>query len=304
MRQLLEEYPVLLTEAAVVERLRRAAGVPLHPRLVHALFLYQEPARRSLREIYQEYIDIAVAGGLPLILCTPTWRANRERLTEAGVGRNVNGDAVCFLRELARAARTGGPPIRIAGLIGCKNDCYAPAEALSAAAAERFHAWQVERLVEGGVDCLMAVTLPELGEAQGIARAMARSGSPYVISFVIDRSGRVLDGTPLFDAVRAVDNTVAPAPLGFVVNCAHPSFLRPESQPPALFERLIGYQANASSLDHCELDGAEELAVDDLDGWGSSMVELNRRYGVRILGGCCGTGAEHLRWLAERLGRP
>lgn len=31
-------------------------------------------------------------------------------------------------------------------MIGCKNDCYRPEEALSASLARQFHAWQVEQL--------------------------------------------------------------------------------------------------------------------------------------------------------------
>ena len=64
-------------------------------------------------------------------------------------------------------------------------------------------------------------------------------------------------------------------------------------QPPNLFKRLIGYQANASSLDHCDLDGADELKSDHISDWGNEMLNLNKSYGVKILGGCCGTGSEH-----------
>ncbi|MCU7938628.1 MAG: homocysteine S-methyltransferase family protein [gamma proteobacterium symbiont of Bathyaustriella thionipta] len=70
-------------------------------------------------------------------------------------------------------------------------------------------------------------------------------------------------------------------------------------KPERLFERLIGYQANASSLDHCELDGAKALKTDEMTEWGRLMIELNNQYGVKILGGCCGTNGDHLRYLVE-----
>ena len=46
--------------------------------------------------------------------------------------------------------------------------------------------------------------LPFLGSsvALGVADAMARTGLPYTISFVIRRSGVVLDGTPLGQAIE------------------------------------------------------------------------------------------------------
>jgi len=56
--------------------------------------------------------------------------------------------------------------------------------------------------------------------------------------------------------------------------------------------------ANASSLDQCDLDGSEELHQESTSEWGEVMLELNRAHGVKILGGCCGTGTEHLRYIS------
>ena len=66
-------------------------------------------------------------------------------------------------------------------------------------------------------------------------------------------------------------------------------------------QRLIGIQANSSSKDHAQLDGAEELQQDPLSDWGREMLQLNKEYGVKILGGCCGTDHTYLRYLAESL---
>ncbi len=85
-----------------------------------------------------------------------------------------------------------------------------------------------------------------------------------------------------------------------MVNCAYPTFLCAAKQPAKLFNRLIGYQANASSLDHCDLDGTDQLKTENVSDWGEVMLELNRSYGVKILGGCCGTGVEHLRYIAGK----
>ena len=109
----------------------------------------------------------------------------------------------------------------------------------------------------------------------------------------------MLDGTSLDDATKRIDSETTQKPLGFMVNCAHPSFLCAEQQPAELFDRLIGYQANASSLDHDQLDGSADLQIDSVAEWGDSMLELHRRYRIKILGGCCGTGPAHLRHLAR-----
>jgi S-methylmethionine-dependent homocysteine/selenocysteine methylase len=285
-------------EGAVVEPLRRSGRVVLHPRVLHAPLIYDAAGRQELEAVYQAYIDVAKDHRLPLLLATPTWRANRERIREAGLPTSLNTDAAAFLRELRARQAPDGPPIRIGGVIGCCHDCYRAEEGLGASDSESFHQWQVDQLARAGIDFLIAETLPGVEEATGIARAMAKTTIPYFISFVIDRNGRVLDGTGLDDAMQRIDDDAPVRPLGFMVNCAHPSFLCADRQPARVFDRLAGYLANASSLDHCDLDGATELHADDVAVWGEQMLRLNRRFGVRILGGCCGTGPEHLKYLA------
>jgi S-methylmethionine-dependent homocysteine/selenocysteine methylase len=300
MRKFLDRHDLVLIEAAVVERLRRSGRVELHPRLVHAPLIYDDNGRREVGKILRSYIDIACEGGIPLLLCTPTWRANRERVRESNISRAVNQDAVEFLAAVRDDQSANKAEIRIGGLIGCRNDCYRPEEGLSADEAERFHSWQIDRLVQAGVDFLIAETLPNVNEAIGIAKAMASTGVPYVISFVIDRAGTVLDGTPLLQAAEIVADETSGQQLGFMVNCAHPTFLNAGRQPRQLFSRLIGYQANASSLDHADLDGLDRLEADDVTRWGDEMLMLHKKYGIKILGGCCGTGVDHLAYIAAR----
>lgn len=299
MKQLLKNNNKILIEAAIVERLRRSNHFELHPRLVNAPLIYNQYGRKALLNLYQEYIDIALKAKEPLLLCTPTWRANYARVISSNVPKSINIDAAKFLIKLRRLQKNGSDNIKIGGLIGCKNDCYKPAEGLSILEAQDFHSWQIEQLVSGEIDYLIAETLPNVNEALGIAKAMEMTGVPYIISFVISRDGKVLDGTLLSDAVNFIDKNTTINPLGYMVNCAFPSFICPENQPAKLFERLIGYQANASSLDHCDLDGANNLEVDSISKWGKLMVELNKSYGVKILGGCCGTNGEHLRYITN-----
>jgi S-methylmethionine-dependent homocysteine/selenocysteine methylase len=140
----------------------------------------------------------------------------------------------------------------------------------------------------------MAATLPNIGEALGIARAMERTGLPYIISFVIGRDGRILDGTALWDAVQRIDALTRRQPLCYMVNCSYPTFLRAKEQPEALFTRLLGFQGNSSALSHSELDGSDRLQVEDAAEWAEEMLRLHREYGVKILGGCCGTDDAHL----------
>ncbi len=295
-----EKTDFILAEAAVIESLRRSGAAVLHPRLENALLIYDDVGRTALTGVYRDYVSIARQAGVPILICTPTWRANPERISAAGITRDVNSDAVAFLKQLKNEWMDQPSSLFIGGLVGCKNDCYKPREGLSTDAAEAFHLVQVHQLADAGVDFLLAATLPVVDEACGIARAMQTTGLPYIISFVINRRGRILDGQSLEQAFQKIDAVCNRPPLGYMINCAYPSFLRAHEQPRKVLARLIGFQANASSCDHAKLDGSELLQADALDDWGDRMILLNRRHGIKILGGCCGTGPAHLKYLIHR----
>jgi homocysteine S-methyltransferase len=105
--------------------------------------------------------------------------------------------------------------------MSCRGDAYSPAEALLVDEALEFHAWQAGKLADTGADFLLAATLPALSEATGLALALAATGKPYLLSFVVRPEGTLLDGTPLKDAIAAIDSAVTPSPLAYLINCTH-----------------------------------------------------------------------------------
>lgn len=141
--------------------------------------------------------------------------------------------------------------------------------------------------------------MPAISEALGVARACGGGSIPYLLSFVINRQRCVLDGTPLAEAMQIIDEAVSHQPAGYMVNCVYPTFLCAVRQSPEFFTRLLGIQANASSKDHTELEGSALLQQDDLSEWGELMLQLNRDFGVMILGGCCGTDDRYIRYPAR-----
>ncbi len=298
MKKFIDHYDFILAEAAVAERLRRNDVVTLDEELVHGRLIYDTTGRVELSNIYNEYIDIANEYDVPIMLSTPTWRTNKERVNNSDICSGVNIDAVHFLLDLKRSSSDKENMVKVGGLIGCKNDCYLPDEGLTSEEAEEFHSWQISELVLGGVEYLIAVTLPNVEEALGIARAMEKTGVPYILSFVIDKDGNVLDGTRLDKAIACLDSSTTVPPIGYFINCSYPSFVNPVIESGSLFDRLLGIQANASSLDHQALEGASKIQSESISSWGSLMLNLNETYGLKVFGGCCGTTGEHLHYIA------
>ncbi len=301
--------PTLL-EGSVVERVRRRWPHLLDPALMNAPMIYSAEGRDVLTTLYGEYLAAGRSNGLPMLLLTPTWRADPERVASSPfAGRDLNGDAARFMRGVLEPRGDCAGAVAIGGLMGCRGDAYRPQEALPREEARSFHRPQAEALACGGVDLLFASTLPEVGEALGLAEAMAATGTPYLVSFIVRPSGILLDGTPLDEAMSRIDAEVAPRPLGYMVNCVHSSVMGKALATAAgdralATGRFLGLQANTSRKSPEELEGSNELDTETPLAFALGMVELRERFGLRWLGGCCGTDGSHIAALALALARP
>lgn len=296
---------VVLTEGSLIERLRRNPKLRLDPHILHARMIYEVAGREQLAGLYRGYLDIGRDHDLPMMVGTPTWRANPERLHAAGFGpaRDVNGDAARFVAAICARYAGYAERVFVGGLLGPRGDAYRATEALSAEEAAEFHRTQARALAAAGVDFLMAATLPALSEAHGLARAMSACGVPYLLSFVLRPAGALLDGTPLHEALAQIDADVRPAPLAYLANCVHArafaaAAVAQTQLDPAVRERLIGLQANTSARSPEELDGLGQLDSETPEAFAEQMLEVHRRFGTHILGGCCGTDDRHIRRLA------
>lgn len=304
---LFHSSPCILGEGAVIERLRRNSSLELDPHLVNSAFIYSAPSRSALESICRQYLEIGREFDLPLLVSTPTWRASEERIAAAGyAGVDVNGDNVRYLNELRNSYGHYAARIIICGLLSCRGNAYSPDEALDVDAAQEYHAWQAGQLAAADVDLLLAATLPALSEAIGLALALAATGKPYLVSFVVRPSGTLLDGTPLNDAMTAIDAVAKPRPLAYMINCTHASFARaalfhPENSSALVRRRIVGLLANTAALSPEELDENVSLVEEAPDCFGATVAALHRDPGLKILGGCCGTDDRHIRALAANL---
>jgi S-methylmethionine-dependent homocysteine/selenocysteine methylase len=293
---------LVLTDGGIETRIVYESDVDL-PEPLESAGLLEDPAGEEvLRDIYRSYLVAARERGLPVIIGTPTFRASPRYVAAAG---RPAGDLVTLNRAAARMhaaliEETGHRQAFVAGVIGPAGDAYTPSEALDPDAGETYHRDQARALAEAGVDFLFAPTFPAVSEAIGVARAMASTGIPYAVSFVLAPTGHVLDGTPLADAVEAVDAAVDPRPMHFSLSCIHPTVAARalEAAGPDARARVRECKANASRLPTSELVQLDHLEGDDPDPFASAMWELHERFGTNVLGGCCGTDDRHMRALA------
>jgi S-methylmethionine-dependent homocysteine/selenocysteine methylase len=240
----------------------------------------------KLAAIYTEYAETASRWRLPIVLFAPTWRANRDHAKARD-----NAKALEFVRRFSSC---------VGALMGPRGDCYSPQAALSREQARAFHVWQAEELSQAGF--VLVSTMPAVSEALGMLDVVP---APCLVSFVITADGRLLDGTPLRDAIARIDDAAPRAPLGYWINCVHPGALAmglaAQGDSPAL-RRIVGVQGNTSALDPRQFFQVSEFAADSADVFAGAMAQIHRRFSIPVVGGCCGTRREHLEELGRALG--
>ena len=65
--------------------------------------------------------------------------------------------------------------------------------------------------------------------------------------------------------------------------------------------RLLGFKANASRKPPDELAGLDRLDAEAPERLAAEIVALRDEFGMKVLGGCCGTDDRHIGALAGRL---
>lgn len=284
-------------ETALTDRLGQ------HLREFAAFELLDTAAGRiALTEYYAPFIAVARQHALPLVLDTPTWRANADWGERLGYGADalarINADAVAFVRELDEESPLGSPEIVVNGCVGPRTDDFEAAQRMTVGEAEEYHAPQVRALAEAGADRVTSVTTLDAAEGIGVVRAALAARVPGAVSFIVDAEGLLADGSALDAAIAAVDAATEGGAVGFLVNCAHPAeaarALERAHGAPEL-DRLIGFRLNAARSGTDSADSAADFAA-------AEFALRNSAPSAHVFGGCCGTDVDHIAALAAAMG--
>jgi homocysteine S-methyltransferase len=297
------EGGVFLTDAGLETVLIFHEGIDL-PGFAAFPLLEDDAGREALTSYYEPFLSLARERDTGFVLTSPTWRANPDWAAKLGYDgetlAKVNRHSIELMERLRADAGTG-QPILIEGLLGPRDDGYAPAATMSAREAEQYHAVQLRVLADTAADLASAVTITYADEAIGIVRAAEKAGLPCAISFTLETDGKLPSGQTLWSAIDQVDAETDGACAYFMINCAHPThFADTLGDGGAVRDRIRGLRANASTRSHAELDEAEELDDGDPADLGARYVALRATLpNLTVLGGCCGTDIRHVQAIAD-----
>lgn len=307
-----------VTSAGTETYLVYLQGFPL--RDFCAFEIYENPEELAKLEsgYLHPLLEAAAAHGQGLLLDSLLWRASPDYIERLGYSpaelERINRHGVAATRASAerwareRSLSSEQFPLLVAADIGPRGDGYQCADAdLTSRDAHEYHARQLEALAGADVDIALALTMTSANEAIGIVEAAAAIGLPAIVSPTVETDGRLPDGTLLADFVRRVDDATGGSPIYYMVNCAHPEHLLPTLEAAAeraetWLERFKGFRANASRLSHEELDNSTELDRGDPKRLAEQIAAMKQRFGLKLVGGCCGTDHEHIEAIASRVG--
>ncbi|HEX7089351.1 MAG TPA: homocysteine S-methyltransferase family protein [Longimicrobiales bacterium] len=263
----------------------------------------------AIEHIHASFLEVGCD-----VVETDTFRANRLTLREYGLQDRVvelNRAAAALARRVADHFATPERPRFVAGSIGPSGFLPSTSDPtlgnITYDELADVFAEQARGLVEGGVDVLLIETSQDILEVKaqvaGIRRYFREAGvwRPVQVQVTLDVTGRMLLGTDIGAAMVTIEALRADV-IG--LNCSTgPEHMRQPVRFLCENSRLpISVIPNAG-IPHNEGGRAvypltpEELAA--------AHEEFVTRFGVAIVGGCCGTTPEHLRQVVERVwGKP
>jgi 5-methyltetrahydrofolate--homocysteine methyltransferase len=240
----------------------------------------------------------AVNAGSDLFL-TNTFGGNASRLKlHDGQSRvhEINKAGAAIGREIADRA---GRPVIVAGSMGPTGEIMEPMGPLTFdRAVEMFHE-QADGLKDGGADVLWVETISAPEEYKAAAKAVELAGMPWCGTMSFDTAGRTMMGLTSAEMVKMVNRLPYP-PLAFGANCGVGAsdllrtvlgFVEAGAILPLIAKGNAGIPKYHEG--HIHYDGTPDLMAD--------YAVLARDCGAHIIGGCCGTTPEHLKYMREAL---
>ncbi|WP_448523517.1 homocysteine S-methyltransferase family protein [Pseudothermotoga sp.] len=245
-----------------------------------------------VRELQRDYTDAGAD-----ILLTNTFSANRVKLAQYGFEQfieRINAKAV----EIAKSVCKGGQ--LVFGDMSSTGMFVKPLGELDFEKAYETFREQAQILVDSGVDGIIIETMSDLKELKAAVLAVRDVSKeiPLIVSMTFEEDGKSVTGTSVeifatlmndLDVdVVGINCTLEPKQMLSVFSrlakhSIKPLCVEPNAGKPMLVGNRLVYRTSP-----------EEFAIYMRD-----FVEL----GANIVGGCCGTGPEHIKLMRNYIGK-
>ena len=299
----LHNQEILLLDGGVSTEIRRR-GVALDKNVWSGLTTKTNPD--EVRQVHEDYIQAGAQ-----IITANTYSTARHVLESINLGHEsklLNLKSV----QLAQQARddVAQEEVFIAGSMSSMPPLTSHREVAIDGQVESSYQELAEGLANAGVDLIIAEMMRDIENASIVIKAAVSTGLPVLIGFSAMMAENGVDVRSL--RWKNTDDTTSAHDFGEMVETLKPlgglaagiMHTRVEDTAPALgvlkqhwSGPLMAYAETGKLIlpdwRYEEVSSPDDYAT-EIDGW-------IRNYGVQIVGGCCGTGPEHIRVLRQML---
>ena len=240
-----------------------------------------------VRKIHEDYVSAGAQ-----VIETNTFGANSFRLDRHGLGDQVRAFNLAGAR-LAREA--AGDEVWVAGSMGPSGLVPGVATDAELEQASATFAEQATALVEGGADVLVLETFRHLEEMRIALEAARRVApdTPIIATMAFDPTETVADGSSPEHVATTLREWGADA-LG--VNCGDgPQIALTIAERMRVVGLPMCVQPNAGLPRTVDGRLLYMATPEYFDVFARRTVQI----GATMIGGCCGTTPEHIRWMAK-----
>jgi homocysteine S-methyltransferase len=236
-----------------------------------------------VRDVHADY----VAAGAD-ILETNTFGANRTKLMTHGLAeqtREINLQGVRIAREVA------GQDVFVAGAIGPLGIRIEPWGKVAIEEAQEVFREQAQALLDGGVDVFVLETFSDLNEVFAAIRGVRDiSNLPLIVQMTIEEDGNSTEGTPPEVFAKRLDEWGADV-IGLNCSVGPQTMLDAIERVAGVTAKKLSVQPNAGKPQNIEGRNIYLCSPEYMASYAKKFVQ----YGVRIVGGCCGTTPQHIK---------
>lgn len=278
---LLKNGPILFDGATGTNL--QAAGMPTGVSPEQWILEHKE----VMRQLQTSYIE----AGSNIVL-SPTFTGNRIKLLEYGLAdhiEQINHDLVQISKEAVKGRGY------VAGDMTMTGEQLYPMGTLEFEELVEVYKEQANYLFQAGVDLFVVETMMSLSEARACVLAIKETCDlPIIVSMTYNEDGRTLYGTDPVTAVVVLQSLGIDA-IG--VNCS----TGPKEMIP-IIKKLKEYanipilaKPNAGLPTLVDGNTSYNMSPKEFAEFGVQLVEA----GAALIGGCCGTTADHISALKE-----
>lgn len=237
------------------------------------------------------------------IIYTFTFGANRPKMIRHGYQKEeipacntALASISCQVRDQYMADHPG-TTVRVAGDLAPTGEFLAPAGTLTFSQLVDIYDEQVRALIESGVDLFVIETMFDLAQTRAALTAIRQQSQlPVIASMTLEPHGRTLSGDRLECCLLTLAAMGAEV---FGLNCSQGPDELADWLLPLLDISPLPLLAKPNAGLPVQVDGQTVFPMNP-DTFAASMQRLAAG-GITYLGGCCGTGPDHIRQLRTLL---